>query len=280
MSFRLIAIDIDGTLLDSSWRVPEANCRAVGEAIARGIEVALVTGRRFDFAKPIAEQLSGPLTLIVNNGALIKSKDGATHLRHLLPREVALRVLAATRDQRNGTAVVFDRPAENQVIFERIDWEDPRQRGYYERNQQYITLAAPLEACVTEDPIQVMYCGPVARMRETGRILRGMPEAGRAFALAITEYESRDFGMIDVIHAACSKGAALAEWCRVRGYSAAEVMAIGDNLNDREMLEFAGLPVIMGNSVPELKQLGWRETLSNDEGGVAAAIEAYALGSS
>jgi len=54
-------------------------------------------------------------------------------------------------------------------------------------------------------------------------------------------------------------------------------MAIGDNFNDREMLEFAGLPVVMANSVPELKNLGWRETLSNDEGGVAAAIREYAL---
>jgi hydroxymethylpyrimidine pyrophosphatase-like HAD family hydrolase len=55
-------------------------------------------------------------------------------------------------------------------------------------------------------------------------------------------------------------------------------MAIGDNLNDIEMLQFAGLPVVMGNSVPELKSLGWRETLSNEQGGVAAAIELYAFG--
>jgi hypothetical protein len=55
-------------------------------------------------------------------------------------------------------------------------------------------------------------------------------------------------------------------------------MAIGDNLNDMEMLEYAGLPIVMGNSVPELKSLGWRETLTNDQGGVAAAIETYTLG--
>jgi hypothetical protein len=63
----------------------------------------------------------------------------------------------------------------------------------------------------------------------------------------------------------------------MRGFAREEVMAIGDNFNDREMLEFAGLPVVMANSVPELKSLGWRQTLSNDEGGVAAAIREYAL---
>lgn len=279
MAVRLIAIDIDGTLLDSQWRVPEANLRAIADAAASGIEVALVTRSRFDFASPIAQQLSCPLTLVVNNGALIKSKDGTTHLRHLLPREVAMRVLRATPDFRIGAAVVFDRPRENQVIFEAIDWENARQKGYFERNREYISIASPLESCLTEDPIQVMYSGGVARMRQAAALLRALPEAGR-FALAVTEYESRDFGLIDVIHPGCSKGAALAEWCAMRNYSRQEVMAIGDNLNDREMLEFAGVPVVMGNSVPELKQLGWRETLSNDEGGVAAAIATYALGSS
>jgi Cof subfamily protein (haloacid dehalogenase superfamily) len=279
MGIRLIAIDIDGTLLDSQWRVPEANLRAIADAAARGIKLALVTGRRFDFASPIAQQLACPLTLIVNNGALIKSKDGATHVRHLLPREIAARVLGATPRHRVGAAVVFDRPRENQVIFEAIDWENPRQKGYFERNREYISMVAPLEACLTEDPIQVMYSGGVAAMREAAAILRALPESPQ-FALALTAYESRDFGLIDVIHPGCSKGAALAEWSRLSGFSRAEVMAIGDNLNDREMLEFAGVPVVMGNSVPELKQLGWRETLSNDEGGVAAAITAYALGTS
>jgi len=276
MPVKLIAIDIDGTLLDSRWQVPEANRQAIAAAAARGIEIALVTGRRFDFARPIAEQLPCALTMIANNGALIKSKDGVTHLRHLLPREVARRVLEATPEFRVGAAVVFDRPRENQVIFERIDWEDPGRKGYFERNREFIAQVTPLEACLTEDAIQVMYSGPVETMRQVEAVLRALPLADR-FALAVTEYEQRDFGLVDVLHPACSKGAALAEWAALRGFSRDEVMAIGDNLNDREMLEYAGVPIVMGNSVPELKTLGWRETLTNDEDGVAAAILAHAL---
>jgi len=277
MAVRLIAIDIDGTLLDSQWRLPEANRRAIVQAIERGIEVALVTGRRFDFARPIAIQLPDPLTLIVNNGALIKSRDGTTHLRHLLPRDVARQVLDATPGFRAGTAVVFDRPRANQVIFEQMDWEDPGRKSYFERNREFIAQVAPLQACLTEDPIQVMYTGPVERMREVEAVLRALPWANE-FSLAVTEYEDRNFALVDVIHPACSKGAALAEWATLRGLAREEVMAIGDNLNDREMLEFAGVPIVMGNSVAGLKALGWPVTLSNDQGGVAAAIEAYALG--
>ena len=76
MAVRLIALDIDGTLLDSRWQLPEANRAAIAEATRRGIEGALVTGRRYDFAMPVALKLDSPLTMIVNNGALIRSKEG------------------------------------------------------------------------------------------------------------------------------------------------------------------------------------------------------------
>ena len=123
-----------------------------------------------------------------------------------------------------------------------------------------------------------MFTGSVEQSREVERFLRLLPFSSE-FSLAVTLYTERDFGLVDVLPPGCSKGATLAEWVRLRGWSREAVMAIGDNLNDREMLEYAGLPVIMGNSVPELKILGWNQTLSNDEGGVAAAIHAYALGS-
>lgn len=278
MAIRMIAIDVDGTLLDSRWQVPEENRRAIGEAAERGIEVALVTGRRFDFVREVAEQLPGELALIVNNGALIKSKDGTTHLRNLLPREVARQVLAATPQFRSGTAVIFDRPQASQVVFEKIDWNDPGRKGYFDRNRAYLAEVSPLETALDEDPIQVMFTGPVEPMREVVATLRTI--AGNRFALAVTEYEQRNFTIVDAIRHGCSKGASLKEWAQRRGIFRQEVMAIGDNWNDREMLEFAGLPVVMGNAAAELKSQGWTVTLSNDQNGVAAAIRTYALGQS
>jgi hypothetical protein len=285
MAIRLIALDIDGTLLDSRWQISDRNLRAIADATERGIEVALVTGRRYSFAMPIAGRIPSPLTLILNNGALVKSMGGETLLGRLLPRETALSVLRATPEFRDGTAVHFDRPRERQVIYERIDWNDPLRRGYLERNREFLAEMAPLERCLDEDagedPIQVMYTGTVARMREVASNLEALSARARpaeGFSMALTFYENRDFALVDVIRAGCSKGATLAEWAALRGIGRESVMAIGDNLNDREMLAYAGVPVVMGNCVPELKSLGWAETLSNDESGVAHAIEAYALG--
>lgn len=273
---RLVAIDLDGTLLDSHWQVPEANRRALERAIEHGIHIVLVTGRRFSFALPVTEHLHDDIALIVNNGALIKTPEGETLLRRLLPRRIARAVIEATRDFRPNTAVVFDRPEESQIVFEHIDWDDPLRGPYFQRNRPYLGEISPLEACLTEDPIQVLYTGGVAEMRRLVAQLRGLTFA-RDFSLAVAEYETRNFTIVDVIERSCSKGNAIREWAARLGISREEILAIGDNFNDREMLEFAGMAVVMGNAVPELKALGWPVTLSNDDGGVAAAIERYVL---
>jgi Cof subfamily protein (haloacid dehalogenase superfamily) len=274
---QLIATDIDGTLLDSKSQISPANSQALAEAAARGIEIVLVTGRRFDFALPIAQSLPCDLHMIVNNGALAKSRNGTTHLRYLLSSATARQVLEATPEFRANAAVVFDRPGPRQVILEKVDWDDPFRGGYFRRNREYIAEMAPLPSCLNgEDPIQVMYTGQCIPMRAAMKSLAALPFASE-FTLALTEYESRDLSILDVLPRDVTKGTTLKEWVGRRGIPAENVMAIGDNWNDREMLEFAGRPVVMGNSVAELKSLGWPITLSNDEDGLAAAIRRYAL---
>ena len=273
---RLIAIDIDGTLLDSHGALPEANRRAISEASARGVEIALATGRRYDFAKPIFDQLPTPLTLILSNGAVVKTKAGETLQRHLLPRDIALEVLQRVPGYRDGSAVVFDRPREGQVVFEAIDWEHPRHQRFFASNRPFLAESNPLEDCLTEDPIQVMFTGGCQPMRDVFHDLQGFSE-GR-FAVALTEYQHRDFSLVDVIRAGICKGTALGEWAAAQGYGRDEVMAVGDNLNDLEMLEFAGTPVVMGNASPDLRARGWAVTADNDSAGLAAAIETFVLG--
>jgi len=276
MGVRLIALDIDGTLLDSRWKLSEANRSAICEAARRGIEVALVTGRRYDFALPVAQDLGCPLTMIVNNGGMIRASSGETRLRHLLPADVARGVLQLCIQWREGAAVIFDRPRANQLMVEKLDADDSIRYAYYSRNLEFIGFAQPLETSLTEDPLQVMYSGTVAEMEEAEKLLVASSLAER-IRLAATRYSARDFGMLDVLPPGCSKGAALAELAQRQGLRREEILAIGDNHNDLEMLHFAGIPVVMGNSVPELKTYGWHETHSNDESGVATAIERFAL---
>ncbi len=275
---RLIALDIDGTLLDSRWQVPPVNRDAIRRATDAGIEVALVTGRRFDFARPVIEQIDGPLTLIVSGGALVKRRDGQTLVRHLLPAATALAVLEGTRDFRDATAVVFDRPQAGQLVHERLDIRDAHRRSYFQRNRDYHCRGRAARGCDRRRPDP----GDVLRRRA-----RGCASWWRRFAVspwrsevavAVTEYESRDFSLVDVNRAGCTKGTTLAAWVARQGLTRDDVMAVGDNFNDREMLEYAGVPVVMGNAVEELKGLGWPVTLDHDDGGVAAAIDRFVFG--
>lgn len=273
---RLVAIDIDGTLLDRQGRMPPRNVAAIEAAVARGVEVTLVTGRSFPFARPVLDTLPHAITLIVSNGALVKSRDGVTRRRRLLPREVARDVLAGTTAYRGEVALVFDRLEDGHIVTEEMDWQQPNRRGYYALNSHRIRRAVPLESALTEDPVQVMFNGSVAAMRETLATLDRLRDMHR-FQVLRTEYAERDFTLLDLLAEGCTKGTAVAGWAQDRGVTADEVMAIGDNYNDREMLEYAGVPVVMGNAVAELKRRGWPVTGSNDEGGVATALETFVL---
>ena len=277
---RLLSLDIDGTLLDSAGRLPPANRDAIARALDAGVEVALATGRRYDFARPIFEALPGPLTLILSNGAVVKNGEGQTAMRHLLPRETARHVLVTTPAHRATAAIVFDRPREGQVVFERIDWKHPRHAPFFRANRPFLAEQQPLEDALTEDPIQVMFTGRCGEMRVLFDELRtaGAATDSPDFTVALTEYLGRDFSLVDVTRAGCNKGTTLRAWADAQGYAAAEVMAIGDNLNDLEMLEFAGRPVVMGNGLDELKARGWPVTATNDDAGVARAIETFVFG--
>ena len=271
---RLLGIDVDGTLLDTRGQIPQANIDAIHAAVQAGIHVALVTGRSYPFARPIADPLPSSLTLIVSNGAVERGMDGLRLAQRLLDRDIARTVLDSTRPFRNAAALVFDRDADRQVMFETMDWEHPGRKAYWSRNQSLIAQSVPLEDALVEDPIQVMFNGGVETMRALVDELRA---AAGAFAVSLTEYVHRDFSLIDVTAPAATKGRALAWRAAQLGVARDEVMAVGDNFNDLEMLEFAGLPVVMGNSVPGLLERGWATTGDNEHAGLADAICKFAL---
>jgi Cof subfamily protein (haloacid dehalogenase superfamily) len=276
---RLIALDLDGTVLDSHGQIPEANIAAIGRAVDAGVEVAIATGRRYEFARSILERLPAPLTLILSNGAIVKRRGLAgseTLLRRLLPRQAARAALGRAPGHRASAALIFDRPLAGQVVFESIDWNDPRHQRFYEANRSFVSEQSPLEDALTEDPVQIMFTGGCLPMRRLFDDLRAAAtEDETDYSVALTKYEHRDFSLVDVMQAGCSKGAALADWASRQRLSPSEVMAVGDNLNDLEMLEFAGTSVVMGNAIDDLQTRGWNRTATNDEAGVAKAIETF-----
>jgi Cof subfamily protein (haloacid dehalogenase superfamily) len=269
---RLLATDIDGTLLNPQFQISEGDLEALRRAHAAGIEIVLVTGRRHSFALPIARQLGFDLWLISSNGAVTRSLGGETFHRDLMPAQTCRRLCGTMQQFRGNTVLTFDKETKGAIVLERLDELGVSIRRWLEKNMEYIEFVVPIEDALVTDPVQAMFCGSMDRMKPALRALEAAGMEGQITVLR-TEYPARDLSMIDVLHAGCSKGHALERWAAYRGYHRDEVMAVGDNHNDIEMLEFAGYPVIMGNACQELLGRGWRITRGNDACGVAAAVD-------
>ncbi len=269
---RLLAIDIDGTLLNSQFQIPPANLDALRRAHEAGVDLVLVTGRRHTFALPIAQQLGFNLGLISSNGAVTRSLSGELFHRDLLPLATARELCAAMREYRGNTVLTFDTETKGALVLERMDELTGSIQRWLEKNMQFIDFVVPIEKALVTDPVQAMFCGTIERMRGALQALADFTLRDRITVLR-TEYPPRDLCIVDVLNQDCSKGHALERWAAYRGIPREQVMAIGDNYNDIEMLEFAGIPVIMGNASSELRGRGWMVTAAHDEAGVAQAVE-------
>ena len=267
---RLLAIDIDGTLLNPEFQISPVDMAALRRAQAEGVEVVVVTGRRHTFALPIVQQLGFDLWVISSNGAITRSLRGETFHRDLLPVETCRKLCTNMREFRGNTVLTFDTDAKGAIVLEHMSELNVSIRRWLEKNLQYIDFVIPIEDSLTRDPVQAMFCGPISRMQQA---LAALAEGGLDVTVLRTEYVARNLSIVDVLNQGCSKGHALERWANFRGIPREQVMAIGDNYNDIEMLAFAGVPFIMGNASEEMRRNGWAVTLSNAENGVASAIE-------
>jgi len=269
-SIRLLALDIDGTLLNPQFQISPTDMRALRRAHSQGIEIVVVTGRRHTFALPIVEQLGFDLWVISSNGAITRSLSGETFHRDLLPAETCRELCTSMIEFRGNTVLTFDTEAKGAIVLEHMNELNSSIQRWLEKNLQYIDFVIPIEESLTSNPVQAMFCGQIARMQ---RAQAALAASGLDITVLRTEYVERDLSIVDVLNQGCSKGHALERWAKYRGIAREQVMAIGDNYNDIEMLAFAGVPFIMGNASEELRCNGWAVTLSNDQNGVAAAIE-------
>jgi Cof subfamily protein (haloacid dehalogenase superfamily) len=276
MSIRLIALDLDGTLVNSRWEISERDRRALVAASDRGIQIVVVTGRRPLSAAPYVAKIPCPVTTITSNGALIRTPAEEVVYQDFLPREVAHQVLDVVSEFRSHTVAIFHVPGRGQVTMEDSAVSEGPLGWYVRTSLDHLLLVPDLKAAVRSDPVQLMMGGPPARIEPAEIQLRDA-EVGASVNLTWTKYPARDIAILDIMNRGCSKGRALKFWATKTSIAPCEIMAIGDNYNDLEMLEFAGLPVLMGNHCAGLGRPGWTITSSSDENGVASAIETYVL---
>jgi Cof subfamily protein (haloacid dehalogenase superfamily) len=280
VSIRLIAIDIDGTLTPTAVpRISPRNRAALRAAEAAGIEIVIATGRRQAFAMPLVAQaeLRQNSVMISSNGAVVRTFDGDLLDRRFLPVETSRELCTLLRGY--GTIVfTFDREGEGCLVIESFSHLHARIDRWVESNRPYLLQVEPIERAFDtgEEPIQGMVCGTLEEMARAEKLVLAS-EVGSRIAMHRTEYAARDLSILDLLPPGCSKGTALDSLAAIRGLKPEHIMAIGDNLNDLEMLEYVGHPVVMANSNRQVLALaelrGWQVTASNDDDGVALAIE-------
>lgn len=292
-SVRMIAVDLDGTLLGADGRVSQRNLAALQAAEQAGIEVVVATGRRHCYALHVLHelQLKPETVLISSNGAVVRTLRSELIERTLMDGPTARWLPGHLGEFRNALVITFDKlgadgeDARGALVIEELEDLHSSISRWMETNEPYIEQIRPIEDALNGDaPIQMMICGTVERMRRAeARLLEddrvapvaGVRPGGRV-SLNRTEYPDRDLSLVDILPAECSKGAALLRLAGSRGFTVKEVMAMGDNWNDLSMLEVVGSPVLMGNAPVDLKVIarrkGWLIAGDHDADGVAEAI--------
>jgi Cof subfamily protein (haloacid dehalogenase superfamily) len=273
--YRLLALDIDGTLLRSDKTVSPRTLLALGAAQRAGVRVVLVTGRRYPAALRVAAQLPGEVDLVLHNGALIVEGEEVVRCRPLA-LEVARLAVRVGRAAGADPVVHCGHGGEGLLVVQGAVAPSNTLLAYYlDRSHPDVRTVSDLEAALRDDPLQVMFGGGLEEMAALRARLAG-PLLGLA-RIERTVYPHRGVSLLDVLDPGVGKAEALAFLQARFGVPAAETLAIGDNWNDHEMLSGAGLGLVMGNADPEMRALGLPVLPTNDEDGVAQAIERHVL---
>ena len=286
MAIRLLALDLDGTLLNPRGELTERNRAAVKAARAAGVYVTVVTGRRFRDARPLVWQLGlDDVPLISHNGALTKHVNTLeTVSATLLPREAAREVLRVGRDAGADALVSADPHGAGVMLYERISAGNRALEAYLlwsERihgpeGHESVRRVASLDEHLADEPIHMSFSGSCAPMARLQTLLER--ELGDAVKIYATIYPPRDFTLLDILNPTVSKAFGLAAAAAEINATPAEIMAVGDNFNDLSMLQYAGTPVVMANADKQLRRIpGFHRTAANSEDGVAQAIEKFIL---
>lgn len=264
MAIKMIVTDLDGTLVDARYQISEANRAAVREAVARGVDVMIATGRMHRSAVRYAEALGLDVPLISYNGALVKSSSGETISASYLEPSVVERVLC--------------------YVFAR-GWYVQSYSGDHLYYIEQTEAARVYETASKVFGEAIGRSGMLARTRDVPKLLVSVPEetAEKVAAELRSEFRNEADAVrssatyIEIVRPGVSKARAMLAVAEKRGIDPGEIMALGDSGNDADMLRAAGLGIAMGNALPDVKAAADEVTLSCEEDGVAEAIRRHVL---
>jgi len=274
---RLLATDLDGTLLDRRYAISPANYQAVRDLRTAGIQLVPATGRQYRVSAGYAFALGLDGLMIFQNGAVTKELVSRLPLHFQTLPPALVPVVAAAGRAAGCSPVLFGDPhGTGRLYLEERAVGQERMLRFLELSRTAVTVVRDLERLAGLDVLQAMFSGSVADMRRLAACFR--TRFGDDIRVLLTEYPDRDLTLLDVMHPDVNKGAALRRVARTLGIPMDQVAAVGDNFNDRDMLAAAALPLVMGNADPDLRTAFPTAVLPDCEAdGLAWGIWRYVL---
>ena len=264
--FKLLAVDIDGTLIDRSLEITPANLAALKEAMSAGIRVVLATGRMFRSALPYAQQIGTLEPVIAYQGAVVRQPDGTLVREWPLSPAAARSAVGLARDLDLHVNLYVD----DEFYVERMDWAAEL---YASVAQVPPVVVTDLMEVAAQGSTKVVYVDHHQRLLELQGRLRGVLEPTSRVTFSMPEF-------LEVVDAGVSKAEALHFVCARHGIARHQVVAAGDGPNDRELFEYSGLAVAPSDAIPEVLAAADVTMPPPGEDGIADLVHRFLTGAS
>ena len=273
MNYKLIAIDIDGTLLNTQSTITERNYSTLKKAIAQGIIVALCTGRSYFMAQKVVGEFDFELPLVLHNGAeIVNSNDGQMIAHWTLGQETARQGVMLMKGFALEPIIYDFHKGKYILVYESIDPTNEAYVRYMSTKESILHKTDELISYIDHNPMQLVAIHQETIIRDVLPVLKNRLNAnvftsGRLYNLK--------YWYLEVLQSGASKATAVEHLAKLHNIDKKEIMAIGDNFNDLEMMEYAHLSIAMDNAPDEVKAVADFVTESNNDDGVAKAIERF-----
>lgn len=280
MNYKLLALDLDGTLFTSRGYIAEQSKARIGEAQKQGIMVTLATGRHYPFAKSVARELMIDVPLITHDGGYIAHpQSDEIYFVKRIPYQTVLRIIRLLRPLQIRIMILHEFEA---LTNQRFGWRELFARlgqiaslKYY-LWERYSYQYMPDHEMLAYISSKGLSPPKIFIMGEEGRMKRAKERLEKHFATEI-RLTTSGYG-IEILPPGISKGFALQVLGEKLGVDREQIIAAGDNYNDLEMLQYAGLGVAMGNAPEAIREQVDFVTHNNDQDGIAHLIERFILG--
>ena len=289
--YKLVAIDLDGTLLNSYGEISQRNKDAIQKAIDRGVEVMIASGRPISSAKSYASEIGANNYIVCGNGSILYDiKNDKIIYDKFIERQKALQIIKICEDNSIFFNIYTDSLTISKSMNYNISFYNNENKKVPDSKKTNIKIIDNIYKYVEENPSvqilkiticdesKVIFDAIIRKLREVKDVeVLDLQHMARKRIKRGTEEIKVEYYYTEITSKGVDKWEAIKKLADNLQIAPSEIIAIGDNMNDKTMIENAGLGIIMQNSAPYMKEFADEVVSDNNNDGVAEALEKYII---